>query len=177
MQLGDLKKDFFTFLGLPTSFDINLDILGEHYRALQKQLHPDKFAVAAETEKRMAMQLTAHLNEAYTTLKSPLERGRYILSMQGVDTDDELDTAMPTEFLMEQIELREQLDEVDSKDNPVAHLEQLIQSVEEKKASRVDQLSISFKQQDPKRARNIVRELQFLQKMADEIEFAEERLL
>ena len=177
MQLGDLKKDFFTFLGIPTGFDIDIAVLDQHYRTLQKQLHPDKFAVAPEAEKRMAMQLTAHLNEAYTTLKSPLDRGRYLLSLQGVDTNEELDTAMPKEFLMEQMELREQLDEVDNTDNPMVNLEQLRQLISEKSSVRVKQLSDSFGQHDLKKARNIVRELQFLDKIAEEIEHVEERLL
>ena len=84
---------------------------------------------------------------------------------------------MPTEFLMEQMQLREQLDEVDSKDDPMALLEKLIQSVDEKKSARIQQLSASFTQQDFKRARNSVRELQFLQKIAEEMELAEDRLL
>lgn len=176
MQQDDLKKDFFTFLGLPVAFDLDPEALETNYRTLQKTLHPDKFSMSTEQERRMAVQLTAHLNEAHATLSDPMRRGRYLLAMQSVDTNEETDTAMPPEFLMEQMEIREQLEELDSMDDPWAKLDELTEIIGRKVNDRIQGLSKAFAVMDFQDARGIVREMQFLHKIQDEIEQTEDRL-
>ncbi|HEX20252.1 MAG TPA: Fe-S protein assembly co-chaperone HscB [Acidiferrobacteraceae bacterium] len=176
MQQDDLKKDFFAFLGLPIAFDLDPEALEDNYRTLQKHLHPDKFSMSTEQEKRMAVQLTAHLNEAQATLSNPMRRGRYLLVMQGIDTNEETDTVMPAVFLMEQIEIREQLEELDSVDDPWARLDALAEMIGKKIKDRVQGLSKAFAAKDFQGARGIVREMQFLHKIQDEIEQSEDRL-
>lgn len=176
MQQDDLKKDFFAFLGLPVAFDLDPEALENNYRTLQKTLHPDKFSMSAEQERRMAVQLTAHLNEAHATLNNPMRRGRYLLAMQSIDTNEETDTVMPTEFLMEQMEIREQLEELDSVDDPWTKLDELAEMIEKKINDRVQGLSKAFATKGFQDARGIVREMQFLHKIQDEIEQTEDRL-
>src|SRR6185369_91788 len=80
----------------------------EHgYRDLQGRVHPDRFAAATEAERRVAMQWATRANEAYRTLRDPLERARYLLRLKGFDTGEESNTSMPPDFLMHQIEWRE----------------------------------------------------------------------
>src|SRR6185369_5500679 len=80
----------------------------EHgYRDLQGRVHPDRFAASTEAERRVAMQWAALANEAYRTLRDPLERARYLLQLKGFDTGEESNTSMPTDFLMQQMEWRE----------------------------------------------------------------------
>lgn len=103
----NLTADFFSLFELPKSFRINLSELDSRYRDVQAQVHPDRFAHASEGERRMSMQWATRANEAYQTLKKPLERAKYLLQLAGHDIQAESNTAMPTDFLMEQMEWRE----------------------------------------------------------------------
>ncbi len=97
----------FELMGLPVAFAIDARRLERGYRELQSRVHPDKFAAGSGAEKRLAMQWAARANEAYRTLRDPLERGRYLLGLKGFDTGEESNTAMPPDFLMQQMEWRE----------------------------------------------------------------------
>jgi len=81
------------------------------YRDIQSRIHPDRYAHAGDAERRASMQWTTRVNEAYRTLKSPVQRARYLLELNGVDVAFETNTQMPVEFLAQQLELRESLAE------------------------------------------------------------------
>ncbi len=123
-------QNHFELFGLPVSFEIDLSTLDAAYRKIQNQVHPDKFASGTDTEKRVAMQWTTRANEAYQTLKKPLNRAAYLCELNGVDIAAESNTSMPAAFLMQQMEWRESLDELRSGTNPTGlqHLEQEVQS-------------------------------------------------
>ena len=103
----DLTADFFALFGLPKTFRLSLSELDSRYRDVQAQVHPDRFANAPEGERRLSMQWATRANEAYLTLKKPLERAKYLLELAGHDLQAESNTAMPADFLMEQMEWRE----------------------------------------------------------------------
>ncbi len=103
----DLTADFFSLFGLPKTFRLNLSELDSRYRDVQAQVHPDRFANASEAERRLSMQWATRANEAYLTLKKPLERAKYLLELADHDLQAENNTAMPADFLMEQMEWRE----------------------------------------------------------------------
>jgi molecular chaperone HscB len=84
--------------------------LERSYREIQSQIHPDRYAHAGDAERRASMQWTTRVNEAYRTLKSPVQRAKYLLEMHGVDVQFETNTRMPTDFLLRQLELREALE-------------------------------------------------------------------
>jgi molecular chaperone HscB len=110
MTLYDLEtacKDHFSLFGLPRQQGIDIDRLDTLYRDIQAQVHPDKHAHLSSSDKRLAMQWTTQVNEAYQTLKDPLKRARYLLDLTGYDARLESNTAMPAEFLVAQMELRE----------------------------------------------------------------------
>ncbi|MGB8600480.1 MAG: Fe-S protein assembly co-chaperone HscB, partial [Burkholderiales bacterium] len=104
---NDFSKNYFDLFGLEKKFSVPQEVLDRAYRDIQSQIHPDKFSHAGEAEKRLSMQWATRANEAYQTLKKPLARARYLLQLHGVDTQEETNTAMPTGFLMEQMEWRE----------------------------------------------------------------------
>ena len=106
----NLNQNHFELFGLPARFDVDLAQLDTRYRELQREVHPDRFAAAPDAERRVSMQLATRVNEAYQTLKSPLKRAVYILQLRGVDPKLETNTAMPSEFLMEQISWRERIE-------------------------------------------------------------------
>src|SRR5450631_4138042 len=113
----DLQLDFFSLFGLPKGFKIDATSLEQSYRALQAQVHPDKFSHLSEIERRFSMQWATRVNEAYQTLRSPLNRARYLLSLHGIDTREETNTAMPVDFLIQQMEWREALADAKLKKN------------------------------------------------------------
>ncbi|MDH3310287.1 MAG: co-chaperone HscB [Gammaproteobacteria bacterium] len=172
-------KNYFELFGLPVSFDVDADDLTLRYRELQRHVHPDKFANASDQERRLSLQMTALVNEAFQTLKDPVRRGRYLLDLRGIDMGEETDTAMDPAFLMEQMELRENLDEIRQADNPGKQLAELANQIDQRMLEKIVQLRGALNLDSSKetsRARNLVREMQFLQKMHHEIDNLEEEL-
>lgn len=174
-----IEQNYFTLFGLPEAFHIDKAQLAERYRALQRELHPDRHAHAGEREQRLAVQYTAHLNDAQATLKSPLKRAMYLLELRGHPVRDDDRRPMAPAFLMQQMELREELEEVGSSADPENALERLDAHV----AQVRQQLENDFVQQlesDGEAALHAavdrVRELQFIDKMQREIEQLEDRL-
>jgi molecular chaperone HscB len=170
---ADLSKNYFELFGLPVTFDLDVADLAARYRDLQRRFHPDRFASASGPERRLSLQLTAQVNAAFQTLKDPVARARYLLGLQGIDTGEDTDTAMDTAFLMEQMELRESLAEAREAADRHARLESLRQRVEGEFETRTALLRTRFAENsEPARrqARNLVREMQFLQKLAHEVE-------
>ncbi len=105
------SNNYFELFQMPPHFRLDMGQLDRHYLELQTRVHPDKSAHLSDAERRLSLQWATLANEAYQTLKRPLERARYLLKIHGVDTREEDNTAMPTEFLLEQIEWREELQE------------------------------------------------------------------
>jgi len=106
-----LTSNHFELFGLAPAFALDPERLDAAYRDIQAKVHPDRFAQAGDAERRASLQMTTQVNEAYRTLKSPVLRAQYLLGLHGVDVDFETNTAMPPELLVEQMELREQLEE------------------------------------------------------------------
>ncbi|WP_224246482.1 Fe-S protein assembly co-chaperone HscB [Hyalangium gracile] len=103
----------FDFFELPPSYDVDVPTLERRFRELSLQLHPDRFAQADARERRLSLEQTTTLNEAYRTLKDPSRRAFYLLKLHGVDMDREdagTQKDMPAEFLEEVLELREELE-------------------------------------------------------------------
>lgn len=170
---ADLGKNYFELFGLPVTYDVDVADLARRYRELQRRFHPDRFASATETERRLSLQMTAQLNAAYQTLRDVVARSRYLLSLQGIDTGEETDTAMDAGFLMEQMELRESLDEARNASDRSERLGALRQQVDDLFEARSADLRGYFSQatdEARRKARNLVREMQFLQKLAHEID-------
>ncbi|RCU48787.1 MULTISPECIES: co-chaperone HscB [Corallincola] len=104
--------DYFELFDLPHRFDVKSAQLSETFRKLQSAVHPDRFGAASEQDKRIALQRSAHINDAYQTLKHPLSRAVYMLSTAGHDLKSEQKSFSDTAFLMQQMEFREQLDDI-----------------------------------------------------------------
>ena len=95
---------------MPVSAQQDAAKLQQQYLQLQATAHPDQFAGGGTGEKQLAEQMAARINDAYQTLRNPLRRCAYILSLQGIEAFAEDNTAMPPDFLMQQIEWREALE-------------------------------------------------------------------
>ena len=165
------SSSHFELFGLPPVFSLDQEMLDKAYRDIQSQVHPDRFAHAGDAERRASLQWTTRVNEAFQTLKNPVSRARHLLELQGVDVAFETNTAMPTEFLMQQMELREQLEEArDAKalDALREGLRQDRKSLEREIVAAIDA------RKDYKGAAGLVRKLQFLHRLDEEIDSAYE---
>ena len=166
-------KNHFELFGLAPAFALDPTHLERAYREIQSRVHPDRFAHAADAERRASMQMTTQVNEAYRTLRSPLQRAKYSLELNGVDVAFETDTAMPKEFLIEQMALREQLEQARSVDA----LRLLQENLSVQKKNLQDKLA---EQIDIRKnfagASGLVRKLMFLERVGEEIDSAYEAL-
>ena len=122
-------QNYFELFDLETSFFIDDDQLKAAYRREISRFHPDNYATKNESEKLQALQNTSLLNTSFTSLKTPLNRASYLLKMQGLDPFDERDTVMNHDFLMSQIDLREEL-EVIEEDRDSLGLEDFLERVD-----------------------------------------------
>jgi len=148
-------------------------MLEKAYRDMQSRVHPDRFARAGAAERRASLLWTTRVNEAFQVLKNPVSRARHLLELHGVDVAFETNTAMPAEFLMQQMELREQLEEArDAKalDALRAGLQKSRKSLEREIAETIDAKKAY------KGAADLVRKLQFLHRLDEEIDSAYEAL-
>ena len=169
--MSDLfSKNYFEIFNLPVQFELDLNQLKQLYRDLQKEVHPDKFVSQGEQQSRLAMQLTSLVNQAFDTLKSPVTRSQYLLKLAGLDIDHEQETTMDPMFLMEQMELREEIENVRSKDDPLAAVDALVLRVKKMLNDVMQQFNQSYQQQQYDAAREWSRKLQFLNKNIQELD-------
>lgn len=178
MQTADLTSNFFALFDLPIAFDINLELLTSRYRELQRAAHPDKFANAADAERRLSVQLAARINEGLQILKDPLSRGRYLLELRGVTLNDAATTADKA-FLLEQMELRERLDAIRQNSAAPQKLQTFSREMQVRARELSETLADCFQQGDNQalaRAGETLRKLQFLRRIEQDIVELEEDL-
>ena len=168
----EFSRDHFDLLGLPVAYAVDPSRLERGYRELQSQVHPDRFAAAPEAEKRVAMQWATRANEAYRTLRDPVDRARYLLHLKGYDTDEDTNTAMPPDFLMQQMEWREAVAQArGARDRP--RLETLRTDLGAAHGEMLGQLERAIDREANYGAGcSLVRKLRFLEKLEEEIEAA-----
>jgi molecular chaperone HscB len=155
---------------------VDRSALEQAYQDLQALIHPDRYAHAGDAERRASMQMTMRVNEAYRTLRDPVQRGRYLLELHGVDVAFETNTQMPTDFLLQQLEMREELDaSVQKKD--FLFLDALKAKLASQKLSLESQIGESIDaRKDYGGAAGLVRKLMFLQRLDEEVDAAYERI-
>lgn len=105
---GLRHQDHFALFSLPLRFTLDGAALEAGWKQLQRAVHPDRFARADDAQKRLALQWSTRINEAYAVLKDPVERAAYLCSLFGVEVDAQSNTRMPQEFLETQMMLREE---------------------------------------------------------------------
>lgn len=172
----DIKQDYFTLFDIEVSYCVDLNVLSERYRSLQKVAHPDKFSHLSDQERRLSVQYTAFINEAYSVLKSPLKRAQYMLLLKGIDTFAESSVSLDPQFLFEQMELRESLAEIDLSGDPEALLDSLQKQVSSSQKSLRAKFVEDFSSESYESAAVLIRKMQFFDKLSTEIDAAEDRL-
>lgn len=107
----NLQSNDFELFDVPARFAQELDVLQQRWKDLQREAHPDRFTAQGTAAQRVAMQWSVRINEAWQRLRDPLKRAAYLCELHGVPADVHGNTKMPPEFLMQQMQWREQLDE------------------------------------------------------------------
>ena len=164
------SHNYFTLFDMPVTFDIDLPELTQRYLKLQKAIHPDKFSNAAEQERVFSVQQTALLNDAYDTLKKPLLRARYLLELNGVCLNDEKNTIMDSDFLMQQMELREAIEKAKSGNADIDVLEETIDHIDDLYNAKLQIMKKLFAVPEPvfEHIADVARKLQFFSKLREE---------
>jgi len=164
MNLNDTDFELFA---VPATFAQDRAALDARWKELQREAHPDRFAAQGAAAQRVAMQWSVRINEAYQRLKNPIKRATYLCELNGAPINAENNTAMPSDFLMQQIEWREELDEASDADA----LDKLRAEVEAGRARALSSLDwlIDGKSDYPAAARQ-VRALMFIERFAEDIE-------
>lgn len=158
-------------------YAIDSEQLTLRFQDLQRQYHPDRFATCSEQEKMQALQKAATINAAYQALRHPLKRAEYMLSLHGFDINNEQHTMHDTAFLMEQLELREELDNIENSDDALDLLAKFMQSVKQMQQARSALMVTELDAMQWEKAADTVRKLRFLDKLQQQAEQLEERLL
>lgn len=174
-SLSSLSDSHFVLFGLPEQFALDADGLDHAYRAVQAQVHPDRFAAAGEAQKRVAMQWATRANEAYQTLRDPLKRATYLLHLRGIDVGAENNTAMEPAFLMQQMEWREAIEDAVGAKN-VDALDALAAELRDDERVRLSKLGALLDSGSNQPAAEAVRQLMFVERVAAEVDSQIERL-
>jgi len=157
----------FQIFDIPARYEQDLAQLDARWKALQREVHPDRFAAQGAAAQRVAMQWAVRVNEAYRRLKDPLARSAYLCELNGRSVDAHSNTAMPTDFLMQQMAWREQLEEA----RGLADVEALADEVAERQRHLHDELRQAIdERQDWDGAAQRVRSLMFVARFADDID-------
>lgn len=168
----DLSRDYFAAFGLSPTCELDLAELANRYRQLQQAVHPDRFLRECDRSQRLAQQQAAYVNQAYATLKQPLTRAQYLLQLAGRERAPETTLHDPL-FLMEQIALRERLDEAQG---DLGTLDALYDEVSASRQQCWQQFAAAWQAADWPQAQQAVDRLQFAVKLLHEIEDRQARL-
>jgi molecular chaperone HscB len=162
--------DYFALFQLKPQFKIDRQALESAYLTVQQKVHPDMHAQASDSDKRVSMQLSALANSAYRILMNPIQRGLYMCGRNGVDPQLETNTAMPAQFLMQQMEWRETLDDVRGQPSK---LDELYKEAEQTRANLLKEVEATIDgANDFELAAKQLRALLFIDKFSAELEYA-----
>ncbi|MEN8802268.1 MAG: Fe-S protein assembly co-chaperone HscB [Thiogranum sp.] len=166
-----LTQNHFELFSLPQRYVLERAQLDARYRDMQRSVHPDRYASAGDQEKRISMQHTTKINEAYEVLKDPLKRGRYMLELRGYTIDDQQTSHHDPAFLMQQMELRETLAGIRGQDAPLQELDRLAQTVRSQFRALESELAQALDGgSDIERAVTLVLRMQFFKRLQEEVQ-------
>lgn len=177
MSLPNLHRNYFLLFDLPVSFIVDQAKLGDRYRVLQSELHPDRYASAPVQEQRLAVQYSALVNEAYATLRKPLTRALYLMQLAGFSEADIASQQIDGGFLIMQMELREKLESIPDLVDPDEVLEHLVDEITDDIAQLHKQFAADYEAQQLTGAAQACVKMQYLDKILLEAEQLESDLM
>ena len=171
-----MTQNYFELFELESKFNIELAKLESNFRKIQSESHPDRFVAAAPTEKLESMQLATLANEAYQTLKQPANRAKYLLELQGIKAIAETNTHMPADFLMQQLEWREAIEDARNA-NDISALDSLLDDMQQEAKVLNNELALLIDERhDYQAATEATRKMIFIDKVCVDINKVIEKL-
>ena len=165
----DFSRNHFALFDLPERFALDGGALDAAYRRLQSDVHPDRYAHGTDAERRLALQASARVNEAYRALREPVTRAEYLLTLQGIDALDETDTHLPLDFLERQLERREEATDA-ARAQDARTLAAIVDGVRtEARELQARLVQLLDERRDFTAARAVVRELRFRHKVDEDL--------
>ena len=168
----ELPTDYFALFGLARAMEVDTARMRAQYHALQRRVHPDRYVGRGARERALAAQAAAHVSQAYRTLSDPYLRAAYLLQLHGIDPDPEQETTQDTEFLMQQMEWRERLEEMGTD----ADARGLAKRLEEEERALWRDFDAGFDAQDWERSRTVLHRLQFYRRLREQLAAARARM-
>ncbi len=175
-ETSDLSRSYYELFDLVVDFDINREALDSRFRELQQAVHPDRYVNASAQEKRISLQKATMINEAHTVLLDPLLRARYLLELKGEQAINDQETISDVSFLMEQMELREELDAIKSSEDPLSLVGDILDELIDKIEQREQDIRQLFAENQLQQIRDTIQKFQFLYKLRSEAETIEAEL-
>ena len=166
--------NYFELFSLPIDFSIDKARLSQTYRDLQKQFHPDKFAMQGDSARLQAMQKSTEINDAFETLKDSCLRAQYMLRLKGLDIELEQRTLQDTGFLMQQMEWREKI--ADFTEDDEGEIDAFNQEIATLVSALETEIETALSNESLDETANLVRKLKFMLKLQIELELLEEKL-
>jgi molecular chaperone HscB len=163
----NLQSTDFELFNLPLTFAQDRAAIDARWKDLQREAHPDKFSAQGAAAQRIAMQWSVRINEAYQRLKDPVKRAAYLCELHQAPINAENNTAMPAAFLMQQMELREELDDAKTDDN-LDQISLQANKILREQLQKVEHLLDQAK--DYTEAAQAVRALMFIERFSQDIE-------
>jgi molecular chaperone HscB len=174
-EMSDFGGNYFELFELPARYALDMAALDHAYRTVQARVHPDRHASADEAQKRLAMQWATRANDAYRTLRDPLQRAVYMLGLRGIDVGAQDNTAMEPAFLMAQIDWRERIEDADAAGN-IDALDALLAELRDEERVRFGKLAALLDSGADSPATEAARQLMFFARIAEDIETRMARL-
>ncbi|MBW0454286.1 MAG: Fe-S protein assembly co-chaperone HscB [Candidatus Kinetoplastibacterium crithidii] len=163
----DDRNNYFSLFNLKIAFNIDENYLDNTWRDLSNLAHPDRHVGLSKIDQTASVKLMSFINEAYYNLRNPIKRARYICELNNIDFDN-TDSFNDSNFLLEQMELRDCLAHIFEQDNLKA-LDVFIKELQNKKNIRFELLSFFLdKSSEYLKASIVIKELMFLDKIMQE---------
>src|SRR5262245_32307854 len=164
--------DHFALFALPARFAMDEAALERAHKAVQSRVHPDRYAAGTAAERRVAMQWAARANEAFQTLRSPVRRARYLCERAGVEVESNSNADLPAEFLAQQMNWRESLEDAG---HDFSALDALESTMTAERSRLIGEIGQAIDERgDYLAASRLVRQLMFVERFGEDIGAARE---
>ena len=177
--MQSLATNYFELFGITPRFKIDMQKLESTFRRLQSEMHPDRYSKHTETEKRLALQHSAKLNDGYRALRSPTSRAKCLIDLATSSpeaTTQQTASTLSNSFLMAQMEWREAIEEARTSNN-ASVLDALSRRLRHKISQQETALTEALdEKKDMKNALQYVNELSFYEKLCEEINNALDKM-
>ncbi|EDW68527.2 co-chaperone protein HscB homolog isoform X1 [Drosophila virilis] len=172
LQDVDNSTNYFTLLNFPVKFSLQAPELTQRFRQLQAQVHPDKYSNKTVREQTNSADWSSLVNKAYKTLSVPLERGQYMLQLEGEQMPQD-NSALNATFLMAMMERNEEVEEAADSDA----LDKLSAQLSQEQEAKAQKLTAQFEANDLAAVKQTLVEMKYLQSIQSSIKKKQQQLM